>query len=123
MRDLTTAERAGALGFGNARSNPGTARPSVWDGHEGDTMSAAPGCPWLAPPAPVAPAVGPPTESVDLYVDSKKVGDKQLDGAGRTSFVLPKLEVGGHNTYAIYRGDREFGQSVSQPIVQVIESS
>ncbi|HEY6624191.1 MAG TPA: Ig-like domain-containing protein, partial [Acidimicrobiales bacterium] len=71
----------------------------------------------------VAPAVGTPTGSVELYVDSKKVGDKQLDGAGRTSFVLPKLEVGGHDTYAIYRGDREFGQSVSQPIVQVIESS
>ena len=71
----------------------------------------------------VAPAVGSPTGSVELYVDSKKAGDKAVDSTGRASFVLPKLEVGGHNTYVVYRGDREFGQSVSQPIVQVIDPS
>jgi len=71
--------------------------------------------------APVAPAFGVPTGSVQFRVDGVNVGvPVTLNPVGQAAYVTTTLTVGSHTVTAVYSGDGSFTGSTSGSLTQRI---
>ncbi|HEU5001873.1 MAG TPA: Ig-like domain repeat protein [Actinomycetota bacterium] len=61
--------------------------------------------------APVPPATGTPTGTVEFFADGTSFGSSPLSGSTAVSPAIASLAVGGHTVTATYSGDANFGTS------------